>query len=164
MATSGGGGGVTPDELRLIGLYLDNPFDALVEENGYPTLKKILEKLADMLKEDKLKLKPDKARKAEQSLTEILEKNLLNGMQEKSKALSAQKEQLLASSRMDEVKRNLSAFEEQADQLKVKKTSVEAHEAIKNREYQDLQADISNRKRAIERNISAAFTKTVQIA
>ncbi len=165
MATSGGGGGITPDELRMIGLYLDKPFEALVsEENGYPTLKEILEKLQGMLKEDKLKLKPDKARKAEQSITEILNTNVLDASQEKSKALSAQKEKLLASAHMDAIKRNLSAFEDQKEQLRIRKTSVEAHEAVKNREYQDLQAEISNRKRAIERNISAAFTKTVQIA
>jgi hypothetical protein len=165
MATSGGGGGITPDELRMIGLYLDKPFEALAsEEDGYPTLKEILEKLQNMLKEDKLKLKPDKARKAEQSITEVLGNNMLNCVQEKSKALSRQKDQLLASARMDEIKRNISAFEDQKDQLKAKKTSVEAHEAVKKREYQDLQSDISTRKRAIERNISAAFTKTIQIA
>ncbi len=165
MATSGGGGGITPDELRMISLYLDKPFEALAsEENGYPTLKQILEKLSDMLKEDKLKLKPDKARKAEQSVTDFLDKNLLGEMQEKSKSLTAKKEQLLASARMDEIKRNISVYEDQADQLKAKKTSVEAHEAVKNREYQDLQTEISNRKRAIERNISAAFTKSIQIA
>ncbi|MGD6808129.1 MAG: hypothetical protein ACQCN3_00360 [Candidatus Bathyarchaeia archaeon] len=165
MATSGGGGGITPDELRMIGLYLDKPFEALAsEEDGYPTLKEILEKLQNMLKEDKLKLKPDKARKAEQSITEVLGNNMLNSVQEKSKSLSRQKDQLLASARMDEIKRNISAFEDQKDQLKAKKTSVEAHEAVKKREYQDLQSDISNRKRAIERNISAAFTKTIQIA
>ncbi len=165
MATSGGGGGITPDELRMIGLYLDKPFEALAsEENGYPTLKDILEKLKIMLKEDKLKLKPDKARKAEQSITEILNTNVLDAAQEKSKALSLQREKLLASAHMDAIKRNLSAFEDQKEQLKIRKTSVEAHEAVKNREYQDLQAEISNRKRAIERNISVAFTKTVQIA
>ena len=70
MATSGGGGGITPDELKMIELYLDKPFEALAaEENGTPTLRGILEKLDVMLKEDKLKLKPDKARKAEQSVS-----------------------------------------------------------------------------------------------
>jgi hypothetical protein len=165
MATSGGGGGITPDELRMIGLYLDNPFEALaVEENGYPTLKQILEKLSVMLKEDKLKLKSDKSRKAEQSVHEILEKNLLTGVQEKSKMLSTQKTQLLTSAHMDEIKRNISAFEGQADQLKARKTSVEAHEAVKTHELQDLQNEVGNRKRAIERNIAAALNKKVQIA
>ncbi len=165
LATSGGGGGVSPDELRMITLYLDAPFEALVsEEINYPTLKGILEKLAVMLKEDTLKLKPDKAKKAEQSLTEILNKNTLISFQEKSKTLKAQKDQLLASARMNEIKRSLTVFQEQTDQLKARKTSVEAHEAVKEHEYKALLDDVSNRKRVIEKNIYAALNKKVQIS
>jgi hypothetical protein len=164
LATFGGGGGVTPDELRMINLYLDDPFEALVvEESGYSVLKQILEKLQVMLKEDKLKLKQDKARKAEQLSLEILNKNLLNSAQEKSKALSTQKKQLLDSAHMDEVKQNISTFEDQASQLKARKTSIEAQESGKTREYQELQSEVSNRKRAIERNVLASLTKTIQI-
>lgn len=164
MATSGGGGGIAPDELRLINLYLDTPFEALtIEEMGCPTLKRILEKLQVMLKDDKLKLKPDKARKAEQSVIEILGKNLLNDPQEKSKTLSVHREQLLTSANMSEIKQNISLFEDQVEQLKVRKASIEAHEAIKKREHQELQSDINNRKRAIERNIAEAFTKNIKI-
>jgi hypothetical protein len=164
MATSGGGGGITPDELKMIGLYLEKPVEALVtEENGVPTLRGILEKLADMLKEDKLKLKPDKARKAEQSITEITGNNILNAPQEKIKALSTRREQLLASTHMDEIKHNISVFQEQADQLKARKTSFEAHEAVKAHEYNDLTVEIGNVKRAIERNISSALNRKMQI-
>jgi hypothetical protein len=164
MATSGGGGGITPDELKMIELYLEKPVEALVsEENGTPTLRCILEKLADMLKEDKLKLKPDKARKAEQSIAEITGNNILNAPQEKIKTLSTRKEQLLTSTHMDEVKHNISVFQEQVDQLKVRKTSSEAHEAVKAHEYNDLTAEIGNVKRAIERNILSALNRKVQI-
>jgi hypothetical protein len=164
LATSGGGGGITPDELRMINLYLDNPFEALIhEEHGCPTLKRILEKLQVMLKDDKLKLKSDKTRKAEQSVTDILDKNLLNAPQEKSKELSTKKQQLLTSANMDEIKQNITRFEDQAEQLRIRKASIEAHEDIKKREHQDLQSNINNRKRAIERNIAEAFTKTIKI-
>ncbi len=61
LATSGGGGGITPDELTRINLYLENPFDALVtEQDGYPEFREILEKLQRFLAEDKLKLKDEK--------------------------------------------------------------------------------------------------------
>ncbi|MDR2204376.1 MAG: hypothetical protein LBE76_08845 [Nitrososphaerota archaeon] len=164
LATSGGGGGITPDDLRVINIYLDNPVEALtIEETGYPTLKKILEKLQTMLKEDKLKLKPDKARKSEQTATELLTKNTLNEPQEKSKTLTTKRQQLLTSTHMDEIKQNLNLYEEQIEQLKARKTSIEAHENIKKRELQELQTDINNRKRNIERNITEAFTKTIQI-
>ena len=65
LATGGGGGGITPDELNKINQYLEKPFETLVSEKpGYPLLKEILQKLEVLLAEDKLKLKPDKARKA----------------------------------------------------------------------------------------------------
>ena len=65
LATGGGGGGITPDELNKINQYLEKPFDAFVSEKpGYPLLKEILQKLEELLAEDKLKLKPEKARKA----------------------------------------------------------------------------------------------------
>jgi hypothetical protein len=164
LATSGGGGGVTPDELRMINLYLDDPFEALViEESGYPVLRQVLEKLQVMLKDDKLKLKSDKARKAEQSSVEILGKGLLDSVQEKSKVLSSQKSQLLASVHMDEIKQSISICEDQASQLKARKASIDAHEAVKNREYQDLQSEVNTRKRAIERNVLASLTKSVHI-
>jgi hypothetical protein len=164
LATSGGGGGVTPNELRMINLYLDDPFEALViEELGYPVLRQVLEKLQVMLKEDKLKLKSDKARKAEQSSAEVLSKNLLDSVQEKSKVLSSQKSQLLASVHMDEIKQNISTFEDQASQLKARKASIEAHETVKNREYQDLQSEVNTRKRVVERNILASLAKTIHI-
>lgn len=165
LATSGGGGGITPDQLRMINLYLDVPYQALVsDKNNYPTLKEILEKLSVMLKEDTLKLKPDKARKAEQSLTEILNKNSLTAYQEKTKSLQAQKEQLLSSSHLDEIKRNLAGFQEQVEQFKARKASVEAREVVKQNEQNSLQELLSNRKRIIEKNVYAALNKKVQIA
>ena len=76
LATSGGGGGVTPDELSKVTQYLDHPLEALSSEPpGYPMLKEILEKLERLLTEDKLKLKDDKARKAEQATEEILKQD-----------------------------------------------------------------------------------------
>ena len=86
LATSGGGGGITPDELKMIGLYMENPFEAVItEQAGCPTLKDILEKLTGFLAEDKLKLKPDKQRKAEQAISEILKSDSLaiNAKQER---------------------------------------------------------------------------------
>ena len=77
LALQGGGAGLTPDEVKKLGQYLEKPFEALAtEEAGYPLLKQILQNLARLMDEDKLKLKSDKARKAEQSVDEILKRIL----------------------------------------------------------------------------------------
>lgn len=164
LATTGGGGGVTPDELSKVNQYLANPFEAFItEQNGYPMLKQILEKLEGLLAEDKLKLKQDKARKAEQAIIEILKQNSLEKLQIRSLEMSTTKEQLLASETMDEIKRNLACFQEQLDQLKVKKTSIETHETVKENAYKETVDKISSLKRSIEKDIFGSIEIKVQI-
>jgi DNA-binding protein H-NS len=164
LATTGGGAGITPDELSKVNQYLEKPLDAFTtEENGYPMLKQILQKLENLMAEDKLKLKQVKARKAAQSLNEILTKDSLAKLQIRCVEMATRKEQLLASSKMDEIKRNLSLFQEQLDQLNARKTSIETHEAVKENAYNEAVDKISNLKRSIERNIYNSIEIKVQI-
>jgi len=165
LATSGGGGGVTPDELKKVTQYLDTPFEALsTEPNGYPELKEILEKLEGLLAQDKLKLKEDKARKAEQAVNEILKQNSLANPQTRSAELAARKAQLLSSPQMEETCRNLTCYQEQLDQLKTRKTSIETHETVKENAHKEALDKISNLKRTIEKNIFTSIDIKVQIA
>jgi hypothetical protein len=165
LATGGGSGGITPDELNKINQYLEAPFDALISEKpGYPVLKEILQKLEGLLAEDKLKLKLDKARKAEQSMNEILRKDSLANLQIRCLEMATNKDQLLASSKMDEINQNIAQFQEQVDLLKARKTSVETHEAVKENAYKEAENKISNLKRTIERNVYSSIDKKIQIA
>ncbi|NLB75908.1 MAG: hypothetical protein GX799_05505 [Crenarchaeota archaeon] len=165
LAISGGGGGITPDELAKVNQYIDNPFEALAQEqNGYPLLKEVLLKLESLIAKDKLKLKPDKARKAEQTTKEILQNDLLANQQERFKELAQTRDDLLSSAKLDEVNRNLAQYQEQIIQLKARKTSVETHESVKANTYQETVDKISNLKRIVEKNIAAALDKSIQIA
>jgi len=165
LATSGGGGGVTPDQLSKVNQYLENPFDALTaEEIGYPMLKEILQKLEGLMAEDKLKLKSEKARKAEQSINEILKNNSLLKLQTRSIEMATTREQLSGSPMMEEVKRDLSVFQAQVDQLKARKTIIETHEAVKENEYKEAVDKISNLKRSIERDVYSSIEIKVQIS
>jgi hypothetical protein len=165
MATYGGGGGIAPDELTKINQYLDKPFDALVEEQtGYPVLRVILEKLEAMIAKDALKLKPDKARKANESANEILRQNTLDSLQVRCKAMATNRDQLLASTKLDENTRNIAQYQEQLVQLKARRTSVESHESVKASSYQETVDKLNSLKRTAEKNILAALGKRIQIA
>jgi len=165
LATGGGGGGITPDELNKINQYLDPPFDALVsEKTGYPLLREILNKLTELMAEDKLKLKPDKARKAEQSVNEILHKDSLANLQIRCVEMAINKDQLLASSKMDEINQSITQFQEQVDLLKARKTSVETHETVKENAYKESEDKIYSLKRTIEKNVHNSINKKIQIA
>jgi len=161
---TGGGGGVTPDELNKINQYLEKPFDAFVSEQAdYTMLKEVLQKLEELLAQDKLKLKPDKARKAEQTIDEILHKDSLAKLQIRCAEMASNKEHLLASSKMDEINQSIAQYQEQVDLLKARKTSVETHETVKENAYKETKDKISNLKRTIERNTYSSIDKKIQI-
>lgn len=163
LATQGGGAGLTPDERNMLDLYLEKPFKALAtEEFGYPLLKRLLQNLARLMSEGKLKLKPDKARKAEQTLNEILRGSLAS-LQKRCAVVAAQERQILNSAKMEEIKTSLSEYQEQAKQLKARKASVEAHEAIKERAYKETLDKIASHKRTIEKNVYSSLGIKVQI-
>ena len=164
LATSGGGAGITPDELDKVNQYLENPFVALATEPAdYLTLREILEKLERLIAEDKLKLKDDKARKAEQSINEVLKQNSLAKLQIRCFELAKAKDELLASSQLDEIKHSLTTFQEQLEQLKSRKASIETHQTVKENGYNEAVDKISNLKRSIERDIFASISMKVQL-
>jgi hypothetical protein len=113
--------------------------------------------------EDKLKLKADKARKAEQSLGDILKRDVLAGIYTRCIDVAARERQLLTSTKLDEVKRSLSLLQEQIGQLKARKLSVEAHEAVKEHEHNAIMDRIRNHKNAIEKNVHSSLGKKVQV-
>ena len=165
LATSGGGGGVTPDELTKINQYLDTPFEALAtEEEGYPALKEILEKLESLLAQDTLKLKDDKARKAAQSINEVLKQDSLGKLQVRVKEMARIRDELLVSAKMDEIKHDLTVYQEQVNLLKARKTSIETHETVKENAHKEAVDKIANLKRSIERNILNSLNIKVQIS
>ncbi len=64
---------------------------------------------------------------------------------------------------MEEVKRELSAFQDQIAHLKARKSSVEAHEAVKEREHNDTIERINSTKRSIEKNVYTSLTQKIQV-
>ncbi len=164
LSFQGGGAGLTPDELNKLGQYLENPFKALsTEEAGYPVLKQILQKLTRLMAEDKLKLKADKARKAEQMVTDVLQRNVLAGIYARCVEVTARENQLLNSAKLDEIRCNIATFQEQVRQLKARKLSVESHEAVKEHEYNTIMDRIRNHKSSIEKNVYNSLGKKIQI-
>jgi hypothetical protein len=78
--------------------------------------------------------------------------------------MATKRDYLLASSDLDEINRNLAQYQEQLNQFRARKTSVETHEVVKANSYQDTMDKLSGLKRAIEKNVYAALDKKIQIA
>jgi hypothetical protein len=164
LAMHGGGAGLTPDEMNTLNLYLERPFKALsAETEGYPVLKQILEKLKRLMAEDKLKLKSDKARKAEQTVEDIVKRDGLAKIQRRSVEVALREKQILNSTKMEEIKSDLSSFQEQAEQLRARKSSVESHEAVKERAYNETLEKIASTKKAVEKNVHSSLGQRIRI-
>ncbi|MGF3523272.1 MAG: hypothetical protein ACQXXJ_09315 [Candidatus Bathyarchaeia archaeon] len=165
LATGGGGAGLTSDELKKVGLYLENPFEAIIaEEAGLPVLKEILQKLLSLLTQDKLRLKPDKARKAEQAINDILKGSSLEAFHRKCVEAAARRRQLESSTELGEAKRQLSLLQQQKDQLQTRCLNLETDEAAKEKSRTDLEEKIRNHKKAIETNILTYLGKQVHLS
>ena len=164
LSIQGGGSGLTPDELNMLNKYLETPFEAIsTEKEGYPVLKEIMEKLMRLLAEDKLKLKAEKARKAEQTAEDVLKGNLLLNLQARCREMAMRKQQLLESAKLEEIKHDISVLQDQIDQLKARKASIESHETTKKHEQVGLRERLSNQKHVIEKNVFTFLGKKIQI-
>ncbi len=164
LALQGGGAGLTQDQTTKLGQYLDAPFDALASEvSGYPVLKQILERLSVLLSEDKLKLKPDKARKAEQELNSILKQDALDNIYKKCVAVESRRRQLLASPEIEETRHNLSLLHQQIESLRIKRDSIQIDEQMRANAHNELSERIQNHKKTIEANIQSFLGKQIHI-
>ena len=71
-----------------------------------------------MLEKDTLKIKDDKARKAQESANEMLRQNVLDTLQVRCKAMATNRDQLMVSAKLDEINRDIAQYQEQLVQLR----------------------------------------------
>ena len=164
LALYRGGAGLTIDERDKLTQYLQKPFKAFsTEEAGYPILKQILRKMERLMNEGKLKLKSDKKRKAQQDISDILNRDSLARIYVRCVDVATQERLILNSEKMAETRSSLSMFQEQTKRLTAKKARIEAHEAVKERAYKDAINRISSTKKTIEKNVFDSLDQKVHI-
>ncbi len=164
LATSGGGAGITPDELRKLNQYLEDPFEALVTEAaGIPVLKEILQKLSGLMSEDKLKLKPDKQRKAEQAIDDVLKRDMLASYHNKCLEVATRRKQLSSSPELEEARHSLSQSGQELEKFRTRRANLEADEALKTTAANEVLEKIRNHKKTIEANVLSFLGKQIQI-
>jgi chromosome segregation ATPase len=165
LTLHGGGSGLTPEETNKLNQYLTNPFQAFAtEEADYPLLKQILQKLSRAMNEGKLKLKPEKVRKAEQAIDSILNRNSLASLHKKCVEATARKRQLSTSREVTETQDGLMKLQEHLENLKIKREHVESEKSTIERAQNETHEKIRNGKNQIERNIFSFMGARVQIA
>lgn len=164
LSLHGGGSGLKQDELKKLEEYMLNPFNALAaEEENYPLLRSILQKLKHAMSEEKVSLKPDKRRKAEQEIDNILNKNSLADLQRKCVNLALQKKQFSTSTSIEEAKHNLSILQAHLENLEKRIDVADSEANAVERAISETEEKIRNYKTAIEKNIFDFTNKRVRV-
>jgi hypothetical protein len=164
LAMHEGGSGLTPDELTKLHQYLENPFEAFAtEERGCPLLRQILQKLNRAMIEGKLKLKPEKERKAAQVVDNILNKNALETLHQKSSDAFKRKRQISTSAEITETMQNLQKLQNHCSELQRKKENTESEQNVLERTCNETLEKIRTHKTAAEKNILDFTNKKIHI-
>jgi len=164
LATHGGGSGLTPEELNKLDQYIQHPFEAFATEtSGTPLLKEILRKLSLCVSEGKLKLKPEKIRKAEQKIDSITNENSLATLHRKSQEAMMRKTHLSTSTEVEATRQDLSKLQGQLEHLGRKKGIVESEKEALQGKHDETIKSISTDKTEIEKNIMGFLGKKVHV-
>jgi len=164
LALHGEGSGLTPEEISKLNQYIDKPFEAFTsEEPNHPLLNQILKKLSVLMTQDKLKLKPEKTRKAEQLIQTIFSQNSLADLHQRSLNALSSRKQLFMSPEVAETEKHLSMLKTQLEELERKKKIVEGERVTFEQACSETVEKIKNQKSDIEKNILAATNKRIRI-
>jgi hypothetical protein len=164
LALHGEGSGLTPEEISKLNQYIDKPFEAFTsEEPNHPLLNQILKKLSVLMTQDKLKLKPEKTRKAEQLIQTIFSQNSLADLHQRSLNALSSRKQLFMSPEVAETEKHLSMLKTQLEELERKKKVVEGERVTFEQVCSETVEKIKNQKSDIEKNILAATNKRIRI-
>jgi len=152
------------DETKKLREYLNNPFLAFAtEDEGYPLLKGILQKMEDAMAKGKMKLKSSRLRKARQKIKEILRKDALTTLHRSCEETFSQRQQLLTSEAMGAFQNKLRQFRKDLGELEKRKELVDSRKAVLESECQKIMEKIKTQKRGLEKTILELTDKNVQV-
>jgi len=153
-----------PDELKKIGEYLSDPFEAFATEpEGYPTLKRILQKMEDSMVKGKLKLKSSRLRKAKDQIDSVLNKDSLAPLHQNCKEILAQRQQLLTSRIIANSRSELKQLQEDLKELLKRKELVDSRVAVLESKIRKTLEKIEEQKKELEKAIMELTSKSIQI-
>ena len=156
---------ISSDELKKIGEYLSNPFEAFATEpEGYPTLKRILQKMEDAIVKGKLKLKSSRLRKARDQIDSVLNKDSLALLHQNCKEVLFQRQQLLTSGIIAESRSELTQLQEDLKDLLKWKELLESRGAVLESKIRKTLEKIEEQKKELEKAILELTVKNVQIS
>jgi len=152
------------DATKKLDEYLSNPFEALAtEEEEYPVLKRILQKMNDAIAQGKLKLKKSRLKKAKDQTYNILHKNALLSLHQNCKEAFSKKQQLSASGIITKSRTELVQLKKNLRNLQKRKELLDSRGAVLERQIKETLEKIEGQKRELEKTVLELTNKKVQV-
>jgi hypothetical protein len=152
------------DESEKLNEYLTKPFMAFVtEDEGYPVLKRILQKMEGAIAKGKMKLKSSRLRKAQKQMNDILRNDILIPLHKSYKETFSQRQQLLTSETVVALKKRSTHLQNILRELQKQGELVDSRNAILKSEHKKIVDKIKNQKRELEDIILEVTNKNVRV-
>ena len=152
------------DETKKLNEYLSNPFEAFAtEEEGYPMLKRILQKMDDAMAQGKLKLKKSRLRKAKDQADDILHKNALLSLHQSCKEALSKKQQLSTLGMITESRNELAQLQKNLRDLQKRKELLDSRGTVLEKKIKENFEEIEDQKRELEKIILELTNNKVQV-
>jgi hypothetical protein len=153
-----------PEEAKKLEKYLDDPFEAITsEKEGYPILKRILQRVNNAIRQGKLKLKPARLRKAQDQMESILKKDVLNPLQRNCIEAVLRRNQLLISETVTTTQKELEHLQTLLQDLQRERESADSKRKSLIEEHKRLLEKIETQKNELEKSIFKITGKRVQV-
>ena len=155
---------VTTDEANKLNEYLKNPFMAFAtEEEKYPMLKRILQRMEDAINQRKLKLKSSRLRKAQEQIKNIVQRDALDSLQQNCKAAYLRRQQLLTSKTISTFKKETEQIQIDLKELQKRKNLVDSRWSLLDAEHRKTREKIENLKQELKESVLQLTGKTIDI-
>lgn len=152
------------EEAKKLGEYLSNPFEAFATEpEGYPTLKRILQRMEDAMTQGKLKLKSSRLRKAKNKIDSVLNKDSLAPLHQNCKETFSQKQQLSKSGIITKTRSELTQLQQGLKDLQKRKKLVDSRSAVLKKKIETTLKKIEKQKKELEKSVLKLTDKNVQV-
>jgi len=160
----GGQAAIPLEEAKKLDEYLSKPFTAFAtEDDGYPLLKSILQKLEEVSSQGKLKLKMSRLRKAQEQIDTVLHKDDLMILQQSCKEAFSQRQQLLASEAITTFQKETEQVQDNLREMQKQKSLTDSRNVFLETEKKKTLEKIENQKTELEKLIRKLSNKSTTI-
>jgi len=155
---------LSSEEAKKLSQYMEDPFFALATEKpGYPTLKSILKKVEQAMKDKKLKLKSSRLRKGLEKINAILNKNKLDILHQSCARVFSLNQQLIASKETQAAQKKSRHLQRKLEELRRQREVIEVKLGVLEDEYEQLLEKINEQKKVLEKLVYEILERHINI-